>query len=343
MIKVGFIGTGSISAAHLRCLQKRKDVKIAGLCDTNREQALKRQKEFGGDVFTDFDEMLDKVKPDAVWVCTPPSVRRAPLLACADRGIPVFCEKPVERSISRGRQIAADLTRRKAKIQIGYVFRSVPVAQALRKIIRNDKIHLVNSLYACHVSLSMSLPKWFYDKAKSGGALIDQATHNLDFLRFLFGEVLEVRGTANNPVHKKKTGYTINETLGLILTFRSGIVAVHTHTWVGDAWRNEITLSGEKNFYRLNLGTALLTADKPVTEKCVQAGGKMKKSTSGAIPFKFQQEARSIYEYQNEIFLKQVVSGNWKNNPSDYADGLKTLQLTHACDQSLAGRVVKML
>jgi hypothetical protein len=48
MIKAGFIGTGGISVLHLKYLQTRKDVNITALCDLNRDQALKRQKEFGG-------------------------------------------------------------------------------------------------------------------------------------------------------------------------------------------------------------------------------------------------------------------------------------------------------
>lgn len=342
MIKAGFIGTGGISAAHLKYLQTRKDVKITALCDVNREQALKRQKEFGGDVFTDFDDMLRQVKLDAVWICTPPSVRRAPLLACADKDIPVFCEKPVERSETGARQIAAELRRRKAKVQIGYVFRSTPVVQALRKVIRDDRIHLIHSFYACDVSLKMSLPKWFYDKTKSGGMLIDQATHNLDLLRCLFGEVSAVRGAAKNPVHKKKSGYTIDEASGLILTFRSGIIAVHTHSWVADRWRNEITLSGEKNLYRLNLNTGCLTSDKPAGADCDLYSGKGKKKQPASVPFQFQQESRSIYEYQNEVFLKQIISGDWSRNPSDYSDGLKSLHLTLACDRALSSGLVKV-
>jgi len=307
MVKIGFIGTGGISGAHMKVLQKRDDVKIAALCDINREQALKRQKEFGGDIFTDFNEMLDKTNLDAVLICTPPSVRRAPLLACADRGIPVFCEKPVERSVAAGRQIAVELKKRKAKVQIGYVFRSTPVAQVARELAHHDKIHLVHSFYACPVSLNMGLPKWFYDKSKSGGALIDQATHNLDFLRYLFGEV-----------------------------------CAHTHTWVGDAWRNEITFSGEKNFYRLNLNKGLLTGDKPVVENLNFSGGKQNKPSKETNSFRFQPDERSIFEYEHEVFLNQVVTGKWQNNPSDYADGLKTLELTHACNRAIAGVTVKI-
>ncbi|MDO9543167.1 MAG: Gfo/Idh/MocA family oxidoreductase [Kiritimatiellia bacterium] len=342
MIRAGFIGTGGISGAHLKYLQARKDVKIAALCDLNRAQVLKKQKEFGGDVFTDFNEMLKRVRLDAVWLCTPPWVRRTPLLACADRGIPVFCEKPVERSETGGRQIAAELRERKAKVQVGYVFRSMPVIQVLRKIIMDDPIHLIHSFYACDVSLKMSLPKWFYDKAKSGGALIDQATHNLDLLRCLFGEVSEVRGTAKNPVNRKRRGYSIDETLGLILSFRNGIIAVHTHSWVGDRWRNEINLSGEKNLYRLNLNTGRLTSDQAVAAACDLYSGKGKKKKPVKAPFQFQQESRGIYEYQNEVFLKQIISGDWSNNPSDYSDGLKSLHLTLACDRALTRGTVKV-
>jgi len=341
MIKVGFIGTGGISPAHLKYLQKRRDVKIAALCDIDREQVLKRQKEFGGDVFADFNEMLEKTKPDAVWICTPPSVREEPLLACADRKIPVFCEKPVERSEERGKQIAAALRKRKAKVQVGYVFRSIPLVGMLRKRINEDRIHLVHSFYGCNVSLSMGLPKWFYDKAKSGGALIDQATHNLDLLRCLFGEVGEVRGAANNPVKKKKPGYTVDETICLVLAFRSGIMAVHEHSWVADRWRNEVTLSGEKNIYRIDLNAGTLTSDKPVSAECDLYGGK-KGAAASKVPLRFKQDSRSIYEYQNELFLKQVESGDWSTTPSDYADGLKSLHLTLACDTALTRGTVKV-
>ncbi len=339
MIKVGFIGAGGISAVHLDYLKNRKDVKIAGLADVNPENARKRQGVYGGETFVDFNVMLDRVKPDAVWICTPSTVRREPLLACAERGIPVFCEKPVERSAECGRQIAAELRKMKARVQVGYVFRSTPLIRALREAIGKDRIHLIHSFYACNVSLNMSLPKWFYDKSKSGGALVDQATHNLDLLRFLFGEVAEVRGTATNPVNRKKSGYTIDEILGLILVFRKGIVGVHTHSWVADRWRNELSFSGEKNLYRLNLNAGSLTSDPALAAECNIYGGKKKKKA----PFQFQQKPGSIYAYENEVFLRQVKSGDWSANPSDYADGLKSLHLTLACDQALlTGTVVKV-
>lgn len=317
MIRAGFIGTGGISAAHLSVLKARRDVCIAALCDVNEENLKRRQAEFGGTPYRDLYRMLAQEKLDAVWVCTPPQVREEPLLACAERGIPVFCEKPVERDVARAARIDAKLLKLKARVQVGYVFRSMPLIQRLRKAMADDRIHLVQSLYACDVSLKNSLPPWFYEKAKSGGALVDQATHNLDLLRLLIGEVRSVRGFAANPVKRKQKGYTIEEVFALGFLFESGAAGSHVHTWVGDTWRNEILLSGEKRIYRLNTGNGTL-----VTE----GGGKREE---------YRQPAGSVYAYQNEVFLDAVRTGKWRDIPSDYHDGLLTLKLTDACDAAV--------
>ncbi len=338
MIRAGFIGVGGISKVHLDYLKKRKNVRIVALCDTRPEQAEKQRQVYGGTTFTDFRKMLATTPLDAVWLCTPPAIRKEPLLACAARGLPVLCEKPVENSATRARAIATALARRRAKVQIGYVFRYTPVIAALRQAMQDDSIHLVQSFYGCGVSLTMGLPAWFYDKQKSGGALVDQATHNLDLLRFLFGEVRAVHGLAANPVRKKTARYTIDETLSLMFRFRNGMLGTHNHTWVGDGWRNEIVFSGEKRFYRLNLSKGRLTVEGAPIRSKPKTALMPKADATGQVCF--QADGTSIYQYENDIFLKQIQSGNWRTNPSTYADGAKTLQLTLACDRAITSRKV---
>ena len=316
-MKVGFIGTGGISGVHLRTLTKRAGVEIVGLCDIREEAAKEKQKEYGGEVFTDFNQMLEKVSMDAVWLCTPPQVRRDPLLACAERGIPVFCEKPVERSEIQAREISRELDKRDAKVQVGYVFRSMDIIRRVREAMADDTIHLIHSMYCCNMSLTRTFPEWFFNKELSGGALIDQATHNLDLLRCLFGEVKVVSGVASNPVHAKSGTYTIDETISLSLLFENNITASHIHSWVGDAWRNELTFGGEKRLYRVNLNTGKLVIEE------------------GKEAPEFTQESQSIFEYEIEVFINQLESGDWGTNPSSYADAVKTLELTLACDRAL--------
>jgi len=335
MIKAGFIGVGGISPVHLDSLKARKDVKIAAVCDLIPERVKDKQARYGGNGYLDFNEMLKKEKLDAVWVCTPSDVREKPLVACAERGLPVFCEKPAEHSVSKALRIADKLDKLDAKVQIGYVFRSNQVVQALKERVKNDKIHLVQSFYGCEMSLRAKLDTWFYKKEISGGALVDQATHNLDLFRCLFGEVEEVRGFARNPVHKKKEGYTIDEVISLSFVFENGILASHVHTWVGDGWRNEIVLSGEKALYRLN-PCGKLTVEQ-------QSQDPLKASKEKRKDDNVVEQKGSIYADENYVFLDMLKSGDWSKNPSSYRDALRTLQLTIACDKAVTkGGTVKV-
>jgi predicted dehydrogenase len=335
MIRVGVIGTGGISGVHLDFLKARPDVRVVALCDIKEEALRRRQQQYGGEGFHDFREMLKKVEMDAVYLCTPPWVREEPLRECAQRGIAVFCEKPVEHDVKKAARTAAALARRKARVQVGYVLRSMPIVRQFRESAKDDRIHTFHAWYCCNMSLSRTFPKWFYLKEQSGGPLVDQATHSLDLLRCLLGEVMEVRGAAENPVHRKTRQYTVEETFALSLRFRNRVVGSHVHTWVGDTWRHEMVFSGEKRAYRLNIGRGVLTVERSGGSLSVFKGeGETAPPELGGSTT-YDQGPVSIYSFQNELFLKQLSSGDWSRNPSDYADGLKTLELCLAADRAV--------
>ncbi|MGD1002559.1 MAG: Gfo/Idh/MocA family oxidoreductase [Candidatus Brocadiia bacterium] len=321
MIRVGLIGTGNISGVHLGYLKSRQDVEIAALCDIKPENLERRRREFGGEPFGDFRAMLDETKLDAVYLCTPPLVRREMLLACAKRGIPVFCEKPAGRDERAAARLAREIKAARGRVMVGYVFRAMPVVQRLREAMADDVIDAVQSFYGCPMGKKRS---WFSDKTLSGGTLVDQATHNLDLMRYLFGEVKEVRGLAANPAQRKAPGYTIEEIIGLSLRFAAGPVAVHLHSWLAESWRNEIALSGRKRFYRIKPADGTLIVE------------------DGAETRSFQQDRRSIYSYEGERFLKMVGSGDWSGNICDFADAVASLRLTLACDRALEAGAVRL-
>jgi predicted dehydrogenase len=321
MIRVGLIGTGNISGVHLNYLKSRKDVEIAALCDIKPENLERRRKEFGGEPFSNFRAMLEKTKLDAIYLCTPARVRREMLLACARKGIPVFCEKPAGRDARAAARLAREIKAAKGRVMVGYVFRAMPVVQRLRNAMADDVIDAVQSFYGSHVGRRHS---WFTDKKFSGGTLVDQGTHNLDLMRYLFGEVKEVCGLAANPVQKKVPGYTIEEIIGVTLRFAGGPVANHLHSCLAARWRIEIVLSGRKRFYRLKPAEGTLIVEE------------------GAETWSFQQDMASIYGYEGEQFLKMVGSGDWSGNICDFADAVASLRLTLACDRALEVGTVRL-
>jgi len=135
-------------------------------------------------------------------------------------------------------------------------------------------------------------------------------------------------------VHRKARAYTVEETFALSLRFRNRVVGTHVHTWVGDTWRHEMVFSGEKRTYRLNLGRGVLTVERPGGSLSAFKGEGDTAAPGLAGVTTYEQGPASIYSFQNALFLQQVASGDWRQNPSDYADGLKTLRLCLAADRA---------
>ena len=320
MLQIGFIGTGNIAGLHLQYLQSRGDVQIAALCDTRAENAERRRAEFGGAAYSDFRSMLDAHRLDAVWLCTPPEARREPLLACAERGVPVFCEKPVECSLASARGVAHALEAHGNRVQVGYVIRPMPIVQRLRELMADDSVHVAQSLYLCDISLKPeAMAPWLFDKSVSGGPIVEQGTHNLDLLRYLFGEAQAVRGISANPVRAKDPAYSVEEAVSLGFVFGGGTLCTHTHSWVSGHFINELVLSGEKRLYRLGLTSGTL--------RWQDGDGEM---------HTFSQGDGGIFAYEDALFLDQVASGDWSRNICSYADGMATLALCLAADQALS-------
>lgn len=310
MIRAGIIGSGGISRVHLEILKKHSDVVVAAICDIDRSAAEQKAEQFGGNVYEDFEVMLEKADLDAVWLCTPPHIRRGPLFACADRNIPVFCEKPVAFQIDEAKTIASGLKKRQAKVQVGYPFRALPIVQKIKSLIESDRIWAIQSTYLCNVSISMALAPWFYIKEKSGGAIVDQATHMLDLIRYLIGEVSGISGLASNPVKQKQKDYTIDEVIGFAFACDSGATGTHIHSWVSDTWRVNIFFSGERGFYNLDLTRGILTVSNGDGEKTFNNGGVRTHSP------------------ENVIFLDMFRNSDWSANPCTFEDAVKTLELT---------------
>jgi predicted dehydrogenase len=106
MLRTAIIGYGAIAVSHvtdirffsadspLRC-EDDPVVELVAACDLREEARRKFEAETGGQAFETMEEMLDRVRPDYVHVCTCADAHVGPVLACAQRGIHVLCEKPM--------------------------------------------------------------------------------------------------------------------------------------------------------------------------------------------------------------------------------------------------------
>src|SRR5207248_1756956 len=71
-------------------------IQVSALCDPVEERAEALAGPFGALAFSEYEPVIERA--DAVWVCTPPSVRREPVVAVAQAGRPVVMDKPIART-----------------------------------------------------------------------------------------------------------------------------------------------------------------------------------------------------------------------------------------------------
>jgi len=238
MLRIGFVGTGLIGWAHALGLKAMIDGGVLNAAIVvAHDRSEQRARGFadavgakGMAVVSDASEVV--TRSDAVWVCTPTSVHRAAVDAAVAGGRPVFCEKPLSTDLASATALVEAVDAAGVLSQSGLVLRSAPVFRALRDIVesgelgqpmavvfRDDQYFPNQGKYAS---------KWRADVAQAGGGcLLEHSIHDVDILRFCFGEVDAV--TARTAYMSGHEG--VEDVASVSLSFASGLEAQLTSVW----------------------------------------------------------------------------------------------------------------
>lgn len=210
-LKVGLVGTGSISRAHLPAYQQfPEEVKLTAVCDI-REEAAQRYAEKAGvdEVYTDLDKMLKEADIDAVDVCTIHDQHEHQAIAAAAAGKHILLEKPMAISVQQCRNILTATDKAGVTFMVAQVLRYLPQSQMAHRLIQEGEIGPVWAVRSDDLHCSFP-PKselkdapppdkpssWYFDGNRAGGgALITFATHSIDLLRYYLGDIKRVTGT----------------------------------------------------------------------------------------------------------------------------------------------------
>jgi predicted dehydrogenase/threonine dehydrogenase-like Zn-dependent dehydrogenase len=165
--------------------------------------------------------MLDAVRPDAVYVCVPPFAHGEPERDLIERGIPFFVEKPVSLDIETAEEISAAVTAKGLVTGVGYHWRYLDIVDEARELLKDNPAQLLSGYWLD----STPPPQWWWKQDKSGGQMVEQATHLLDLARFLVGEVTEVYGRAGHTDRPDFPGLDVPTVTTATLTFETGVVA----------------------------------------------------------------------------------------------------------------------
>jgi myo-inositol 2-dehydrogenase/D-chiro-inositol 1-dehydrogenase len=229
-VRVGVIGAGWIAAEHAATLARIADAELAGVCDLDERRA--RELAGAAPVYADWAELLERERPDALIVATPPLAHRDVTVAALEQEVHVYLEKPIARGLEDARAIVDAAERSDAICAVGYQWRAVEALDALREALDGQELGL---LVAIGTGPTKSRP-WFLERAKSGGNLLERASHAIDLQRAVAGEVVAVQAAASTARLAQSAGERgdIEDAAALVLRFANGAVGSVQVAWTRD-------------------------------------------------------------------------------------------------------------
>ena len=182
LLRIGFIGAGSIVPTHLAALESLGRNEVVAICSRTAERARGVAAERRLAVYTDPQQMLRREKVDAVFVCVPPYAAPGICLLLANGEIPFLVEKPVAALDSKlACQVADEIDKRKLVAAVGYHLRGLDFLDELRREIVLRPPELVVARWMGPTPDS----EWWGRREMSGGQVIEQMTHLYDLARKL--------------------------------------------------------------------------------------------------------------------------------------------------------------
>lgn len=189
-LRYALIGAGGIAGTHMSYLSKMDDVELVALADINEAGMAQHAEKFGiPESFTDYREMLKKVKPDAVSVCTPNFLHAPCAIDALKAGAHALVEKPLAMNAREGQQMLNAAKKNKRKLVIGFQNRFSSNTRYLTSAIEAGQFGKI--LYArCQALRRRGIPNWGVFGRKDlqgGGPMIDIGVHIIEVAHFVMG------------------------------------------------------------------------------------------------------------------------------------------------------------
>ncbi|MEH7495608.1 Gfo/Idh/MocA family protein [Neobacillus niacini] len=319
-MKVGIIGTGWFAKTHAAILGDMDGVEVTAFCGTSIEKAEKEARNWSNAMgYSNVDEMLEKQKLDAVYICVPPMAHGSIEFSLIERNIPFFIEKPLGID-EQPLEIAKRIEENGLITSVGYHWRYKETTKKALSLLQNRKVGMALGYWMG----DMPMVPWWRDVTKSGGQFVEQTTHIVDLLRFLCGDITEVYAAYSSKIMQEKVeGTTASDVGSVTMKLENGMVATISNTCI-------LTNSSK-------VGLDLFTE-----EGIIELRNEHLREIKGKQILEHKEQVNP-YIAENKIFLEAVKTGNPAGILSDYKDSLKTHTVTIAANRSaISGQPIKL-
>ncbi|MCT1479516.1 Gfo/Idh/MocA family oxidoreductase [Microbacterium sp. p3-SID336] len=234
--------------SHLAIVRALKNVDLVGVVDATDYLLDVLNKYTGAATFSSLDKMLEEASPEAVVIATPTGSHAALVRSALDRGVHVFCEKPLTLTAAESIELAELAAERGLIAQVGYHNRFIATFQEVKRLLDAGAIgkvtHVLAEAYG-PVVLKAKGSTWRSKRTAGGGCLYDYAAHPLDLVNWYLGTPERVRGSVLNSIFSADTDDEVYSTLD----YADGLSVQLSVNWSDESFRKmstSVTISGSQ-------------------------------------------------------------------------------------------------
>jgi predicted dehydrogenase len=220
------IGCGSIGKRHLKNLQDLGVKEIIAF-DTNKQRCSEIKKNYHIDVYDNLEEAI-KENVSVTIICSPTSYHRAHIQKSVNANCHIFVEKPIAESLKNMESLLDEIKSRSLISLVGCNFRFHPGLQKVKSLLDENAI---GKIISARAQFGQYLPDWhpwedyrntYSAKKELGGGVLLDRIHEIDYIRWLLGDVVEVFAVLQ---HLSSLEIDTEDVAELILTFSKGHIA----------------------------------------------------------------------------------------------------------------------
>ena len=188
MFNIALVGGGVVTILHARAISQCEYAKLAAVCDTVIEKAEAIAAQYHCNAYASFESMLEQERIDVAIICLPVFLHAEYAAKCAEAGIHVLCEKPMEMDAAQAQKIIDARDRCKVKMMVGHCVRFWPGYADVKKMLDDGDLGEVLMATFSRASMVPARGGWILDPKLGRGAIQDMLIHDVDFLNYLFGD-----------------------------------------------------------------------------------------------------------------------------------------------------------
>ncbi|WP_242085273.1 inositol 2-dehydrogenase [Aestuariivivens sediminis] len=320
-LRFAIAGLGRIGKIHLDNLLKVNNVEVVAVMDpldASQQYARKRGIPF---VVDTYEELLKVTPFDAVVICSPTDTHADYVELAAEKGINIFCEKPLDLSLKRVTEVLRTINKTNVKLMLGFNRRFDKEFKKVQQLVKNGAIgqpHIVKI-----TSRDPGAPPISYIE-KSGGLFLDMTIHDFDMSRFIVEKEVEEVYAKGAVLVDPEIGIAGDiDTAVITLTYSDGTMAIIDNSReAAYGYDQRIEVFGSKGMVQAN--NNFHDSHRLYNSKGMQA----------ALPLNFFLER---YEAAYRTEMSEYINSLLKNTPVpvDGNDGLQSLKIGLAAIKSL--------